>query len=110
MAPANMPENAEPPASLRDEWLRRLHELTACLKGWVEEFDWSTRVVTKKMSDSRLGSYEAPALVIQKEAVRVLLDPVALFAPGTEGIVDLYLMPGYDDIATLYFIDGAWRL
>jgi hypothetical protein len=27
-----------------------------------------------------------------------------------EGVVDLYLMPAYDDIASLYFYDGQWHL
>lgn len=106
-----MPENdRKPDVPLLDDWLHRLNELAAWIKGWAEELDWSTRVVSKKMNEPRLGRYEAPALIVQKETTRVLLDPVARFAPGTEGIVDLYLMPGYDDIATLYFTDGEWRL
>jgi hypothetical protein len=40
----------------------------------------------------------------------VLLDPVARFVPGADGVVDLYLMPAYDDIASLYFVAGEWRL
>jgi hypothetical protein len=106
----NMTDDAETAAGLRDEWLSRLDQLAASVKAWVEELDWSTRVISKKMNDSRLGRYEAPSLMMQKEATRVLLDPVARFAPGTEGVVDLYLMPGYDDIATLSFADGAWGL
>ncbi len=62
------------------------------------------------MSDSRLGAYEAPALLMQKETTRVLLDPIARFTPGADGVVDLYLMPAYDDIASLYLVNGEWRL
>jgi hypothetical protein len=62
------------------------------------------------MNDSRLGAHEAPALLMQKETSRVLLDPVARFAPGADGVVDLYLMPVYDDIASLYLVDGQWQL
>ena len=36
----------------------------------------------------------------------ILLEPVA---PGTEGVVDLYLMPGYDDIASLYHYSNRWK-
>jgi hypothetical protein len=96
--------------TLRDEWLSRLLGLLNSVKGWAEELDWSTRQISKKMDDSRLGPYEAPSLLMQKEATRVLLDPVARFAPGADGVVDLYLMPAYDDIASLYFVDGQWRL
>jgi hypothetical protein len=94
----------------RDEWLKVLAELTARVKNWAEELHWSTRQIAKKMKDSRLGEYEAPALLMQKEATRVLLDPVARFAPGADGVVDLYLMPAYDDIASLYLVDGEWQL
>lgn len=40
----------------------------------------------------------------------MLLDPVAYDVPGAEGVVDLYLMPTYDDMASLYFEDGAWAI
>lgn len=95
---------------LRDQWLKVLADLTSNVKSWAEDLDWSTRLIAKKMKDSRLGSYDAPALLMQKETIRVLLDPVARFTPGAEGVVDLYLMPAYDDIASLYLVDGEWRL
>jgi hypothetical protein len=110
MTRTNRAENDENLSVVRDEWLVRLQKLTSTVKGWAEELDWSTRVISKKMNDARLGNYDAPALMMQKEAIRVLLDPVARFAPGTDGIVDLYLMPGYDDIATLFLAGGEWRL
>lgn len=97
-------------AAMRDEWLSHLRELAKQAQVWAEEHGWSTRLFPKKMEDSRLGRYEAPALMMQKDATRVLLDPVARFAPGTEGVVDLYLMPAYDDIASLYFVNGSWQL
>jgi hypothetical protein len=98
------------PEDLRTEWLDRLLRLTKLVRGWAEELGWSTRQIEKKLKDSRLGIYEAPALIMQKGTTRVLLDPIARFAPGADGVVDLYLMPAYDDIASLYFADGEWRL
>jgi hypothetical protein len=103
-------ERVDDPGLLRDEWLNVLADLTSRVQNWSEELDWSTRQISKKMKDSRLGSYEAPALLMQKETTRVLLDPVTRFTPGADGLVDLYLMPAYDDIASLYFVDGEWRL
>jgi len=67
-------------------------------------------VSKKKMDDSQLGAYSAPGLLMQESTTRVLLEPIARFAPGVDGVVDLYLMPAYDDIATLYFYDGCWHL
>jgi hypothetical protein len=101
---------ADEPAEQRAEWLNRLSDLVKSVKDWAEALDWSTRRITKKMKDSRLGPYEAPALIMQKETVRVLLDPIARFVPGGGGVVDLYLMPAYDDIASLLYVDGVWRL
>jgi len=95
---------------LRNEWLGRLTELVDRVEGWARELDWSTRRIEKKMQDSQIGHYKAPALVLQNETCRGLLDPIARSAPGAEGVVDLYLMPAYDDIASLYFCDGAWQL
>jgi hypothetical protein len=95
---------------VRDQWLKILADLTSKVKNWAEELNWSTRQIAKKMKDSRLGSYDAPALLMQKETTRVLLDPVARFTPGADGVVDLYLMPAYDDIASLYLVNGEWRL
>ncbi|GAC1335119.1 MAG: hypothetical protein NVSMB14_02420 [Isosphaeraceae bacterium] len=103
-------KQVEDPAKIRDEWLRQLADLMSLTRGWAEELDWSTRLIDKEMEDSRLGTYEAPALLMQRETTRVLLDPVARFTPGTDGFVDLYLMPAYDDIASLYRMNGEWRL
>jgi hypothetical protein len=111
MATRNKAEaRADDSAALRDDWLKVLAELTTTVKNWAEELDWSTRQIAKKMKDSCLGLYEAPALLMQKDTTRVLLDPVARFAPGGDGVVDLYLMPAYDDIASLYLVNGQWEL
>ena len=95
---------------LRDAWLEVLADLTTRVKNWAEDLGWSTRQIAKKMKDSRLGEHEAPALLMQKETTRVLLDPVARLAPGADGVFDLYLMPAYDDIASLYLVNGEWRM
>ena len=96
--------------TLRDAWLERLTQLVTSVRDWAEAADWATRVIQKRMEDSRLGVYKAPALLLQKETARVFLEPIARSAPGTDGVVDLYLMPAYDDIARLCFENGEWRL
>lgn len=95
---------------LRMEWLARLSRLVDTIEIWAKELDWSTRRVEKRIEDSEIGTYVAPALVFQQDTVRALLEPIARSAPGAEGIVDLYLMPAWDDIATLYYYGGEWRL
>ena len=108
------PEKRKPrvdnPDATRDEWLKCLNELLTKVKIWAEGSGWKTRVIEKSMKDSVLGGYKAPAMLMQRETVEVILDPVGRFAPGTDGVVDLYLLPAYDDIASLYFINGDWKL
>ena len=87
-----------------------LSGLVETVRSWAQDLGWSPRQIEKKMEDSQIGIYKAPALILQKETVRVLLEPIARSAPGASGIVDLYLMPAYDDIASLYFYDGGWQL
>jgi len=62
------------------------------------------------MRDSDGMVFEVPCLFLQRGPTRLLLDPIAYDAPGTEGVVDLYLMPTYDDTASLYFVDGRWQI
>ncbi|MBX9583889.1 MAG: hypothetical protein K2X87_26620 [Gemmataceae bacterium] len=94
----------------RRAWLDRLAALVAEVKAWADEFGWVTKVVDKKMEDQEVGNYKAPALVAQDGPVRLFLEPVARAAPGAEGLVDLYLMPAYDDVASLYHYGGRWNV
>ncbi|MFI5456334.1 MAG: hypothetical protein ACHRXM_12875 [Isosphaerales bacterium] len=111
MATADVPKNPSVDVeTVRVEWLNRLRLLIDRIERWAKELGWSTRRIEKKMKDSQLGTYRAPALILQEETARVLLDPIARSAPGAEGVVDLYLMPGWDDIASLYYSDGEWQL
>lgn len=98
------------PDKLRDEWLNRLTALVDSAKAWAEEFGWSTRRIEIRLEDSEIGTYRAPALLLQQETTKALLEPISHSAPGVEGVVDLYIMPAYDDIASLYFSDGRWLL
>jgi hypothetical protein len=98
------------PEQVQAEWLERLNRLIDDVKTWAEELDWSTRRIEIKLEESRIGKYQAPALLLQQEAIRILLQPIASSAPGTQGVVDLYLMPAYDDIASVYYYDGNWHV
>ncbi len=96
--------------SVRQEWLGKLEQLVSLVKGWAEEFDWSTKLVTKKLTDEVIGEYRATGLLMQQETIRLFLEPVTRSAPGTEGVVDLYLMPSYDDIASLCYYNHQWNI
>lgn len=111
MAATEVPESPRSDAELlKNSWLERLRSLVDSVETWARALDWSTRRIEKKMEDTEIGVYRAPALIMQKETTRVLLEPVARSTLGADGVVDLYLMPAYDDIASLYYFDGEWKL
>ena len=97
-------------AEQRDRWRARMDELVTQVAGWVEPNDWVTRPYPKRMRDSDGQVFEVPSLFLQKGPIRLLLDPIAYDAPGTEGVVDLYLMPTYDDMASLHLVEGRWQI
>ncbi len=94
----------------RSIWINRVTSLVSQVEQWAREMDWSTRRVEKKLDDDRIGKHRVPALLMQEETCRILLEPIGRSAPGVEGVVDLYLMPAYDDIASLYYYDNRWNL
>ncbi|HEY3997360.1 MAG TPA: hypothetical protein VGO93_00750 [Candidatus Xenobia bacterium] len=112
LAPAQnqFEQDAKDRVRLLSEWLDRLSALVNDVESWAKNLGWSTRRIEKPMEDSQIGKYKAPGLLMQEGTNRVLLEPIARSAPGTEGVVDLYLMPAYDDIATLSYEDGRWAL
>jgi hypothetical protein len=91
-------------------WIDRVIALVGQVEQWAKELGWSTRRVDKQLDDSWVGKHSVPALLMQEETCRILLEPVGRSTPGTEGVVDLYQMPAYDDIATLYYYEGRWNL
>lgn len=94
----------------KKEWLNRLSQLMEDVSAWAKALDWSTRQIEKTLNDSVIGDHKVPALLLQKEVTKILLEPIARKAPGADGVVDLYLLPGYDDIASLYYVTNGWKL
>ena len=91
-------------------WLGRLTKLVDEIKSSAEASGWRTRRIDKTVTEQELGTYKVPVLLMEKDTVEVVLNPVARFVPGAEGAVDMYLAPAYDDIASLYFEGGQWVL
>jgi hypothetical protein len=92
------------------EWIGRLTPLVTSVRGWAEELGWATRNVDKPMKEAEIGDFPAPGLLLQRDMTRVGLDPIGSATPGTGGVVELYLLPAYDDIASLYYYDDRWNL
>jgi hypothetical protein len=96
------------PEAVRAEWLGRLEALASEVKSWVEPARWRTRLVSKPTRDSVLGRFEVPLLLMERDGVEVALNPVSRFVSGSDGAVDLYVVPAYDEVAGLYFEGGRW--
>jgi len=94
----------------RQDWQKRVDELVSLIEKWGKELDWSTRRIEKRLDDSRIGRHRVPALLLQQETCRAILEPIGRSTPEDGGVVDLYLMPAYDDIASFYYYDNQWNL
>ena len=95
---------------LRQDWLARLSALIDLTERWATDRGWSTKRIDKKLDDLALGSYRAPALLMQEGVTRILREPSGRAAPGADGVVDLYVLPAYDDVATLFHQQGRWLM
>jgi hypothetical protein len=105
-----MQADAAQRAEERARWIRRVSDLVDLVEAWAKELGWATRRIDKALDDSWIGKHRVPALLLQEDTCRIILEPIGRSAPKAQGVVDLYLMPAYDDIASLYFTRGRWNL
>jgi hypothetical protein len=94
----------------RFDWIDRANSLMATVSAWSQEIGWATKLLHKKLDDSYIGQHIVCALLIQEGLDRVMFEPIGRSSAEVKGIVDLYLLPAYDDIARLLFIDGRWTI
>ena len=93
-----------------EQFKSRVSELVKQVREWAEPHEWVTKEYPKKIRDNGQQIDEISSLFLQKGPAKLLLDPIAYDVPGAEGVVDLYLMPTYDDVASLYLKDGQWSI
>ncbi len=108
MATGEARPGIDDPEAVKVEWLDRLNALVGEVEGWARASGWRTRRIAKTVNERPLGTYEAPVLLMEKDTVEVVLNPVARFVPGADGAVNLYVAPAYDDIASLYLEGDHW--
>ena len=108
MAIGNVGPEIGDPEAVKAEWLDRLGALVDEVEAWARAGGWRTRQIAKTINERRLGTYKAPVLLMEKDTVEAVLNPVARFVPGADGAVELYLAPAYDDIASLYREGDHW--
>ncbi len=109
-AKQEMEKEAEERIRARTVWIDSVKSLVDQVESWARELQWSTRSVEKKLDDDWIGKHRVPALLMQEDTCRILLEPVGRSSSGVQGVVDLYLTPAYDDIASLYYHENRWNL
>lgn len=91
-------------------WTKLIDDLIAQVNAWAKQRDWSTRLIQTRIDDVEFGTHLAPALLMQKETARILLQPISRETHRVDAYVDLYLLPAYDDIARLYHDPDGWKM
>jgi hypothetical protein len=91
------------------EWVAEVVRRVAEAEEWCASKEWLARRKSKSLKDKFLGSYDAPQLHVSAFDNHFLLAPVARFAPGTSGLLDLALLPSYDSVLVVHSA-GQWRI
>jgi hypothetical protein len=89
-------------------WLDHLNGLVASVQEWSGASGWRGRLTSKHMAEKGVGRYVVPVLVLDRDDDEVSVVPVARRVPGADGLVDLFRMPAYDPVASLYLEEGQW--
>jgi hypothetical protein len=93
-----------------DEFSRQVETVVRDFEASLSGRDWSMRRDQKRMRDETGNVYSVLSLTLINGPVRLLLDPNGYDIPGADGVMDLYLLPPYDPVATLYLEDGEWSI
>jgi hypothetical protein len=91
-----------------DEFAKQVETVVRDFEASLSEREWSMRRDPKRMRDETGNVFSVLSLTLINGPVRLLLDPNGYDIPGADGVMDLYLLPPYDPVATLYLEDGEW--
>ena len=86
---------------VRDDWVTASTALLAEAENWAKEQDWPTKRFFKDITEDFIGNYRLDKLVYSAEGAQLALIPVGRFAPGTDGMFDLAVMPAYDSVMVI---------
>ncbi|MFY8202433.1 MAG: hypothetical protein ACOVLE_17290 [Pirellula staleyi] len=89
---------------------RNVDDVVRQFEAVVAQMEHLGRRDEKRMRDETGGVYSVQSLTIFMGPMRLLLDPNGYDLPGCNGAIDLYLLPPYDPVATLYLENGEWFL
>lgn len=112
--PAETPTEALPSRpvegweALRDEWIAAVEKIADDAESWATEQGWFVHRDRKTITESRLGAYEVPVLMIRTPAGRLVLDPGERHVGGgATGRIELSAFPSYEFVV-LVRTDAGW--
>lgn len=91
-----------------DEWRHAIKTVEDQAEAWAAEAGWRSRRIKKEISESLIGTYTAPQLLIYAEPNLYVLDPLARFIPGGQGSFDLAIQPSYHTTSLFRDDNGTW--
>ncbi len=87
---------------------RQVENVVCQFEAALAEMNQLARRDEKRMRDETGGVYSVQSLTVFMGPMRLLLDPIGYDVPDCDGAIDLYLLPPYDPVATLYLEHGEW--
>jgi hypothetical protein len=104
-APQRPAENGE---AERDEWVAAVEQIVSDAEAWATEQHWFVHRGPKTITESGIGTYEVPTLLIQAPAGRFIIDPIARYVIGALGEVDFCVHPSYYYVMIVR-TDAGWQ-
>jgi hypothetical protein len=92
----------------RDEWIAAVEQVVSDAEAWATEQNWFVHRGPKTITESRIGTYEVPVLLIQAPAGRFVIDPIARYVIGALGKIEFCVFPSYDYLMILR-TDAGWQ-
>ncbi len=91
-----------------EAFARQVEDVVGQFEEILSKHNWSIRRDPKRMRDEAGTIFSVLSLTLIKGPLRLLLDPTGYDIPGAAGVMDLYLLPPYDPVASLYLESGEW--
>jgi hypothetical protein len=91
-----------------EDWLNAQRSMLAEAKEVASLNGWSAQEDEKEVTESLLGTYQAPRLRIRSSDLDVIFAPIARFGSDGRGVVDLVTMPTYETSHYITLKDNKW--
>lgn len=92
------------------EWRHAQDSMLSEAKAAAASKHWYVEQDEKDVSENLLGDYKAPRLRVRTPDKEVVLDPIAYFGSGRQGVVDLVVLPTYETEYLITFKNACWQI